>query len=52
MDDECPALDFYDSFYFQLNDERICAKRESIKNRVGASCRIQRFRTLVPQYKK
>ena len=52
MDDECPALDFYDGFYFQLNDERICAKRESIKNRVGASCRIQRFRTLVPQYKK
>ena len=52
MDDECPALDFYNGFYFQLSDERICAKRESIQNRVGASCRIERFRTLVPQYKK
>ncbi|HEY0629550.1 MAG TPA: hypothetical protein VGD23_09485 [Sphingomicrobium sp.] len=52
MDDECPALDFYTGFYFQLTDERICAKREAIQNRVGASCRIERFRTLVPQYKK
>ena len=52
MDDECPALDFYKGFYFQLSDERICAKRESIQNRVGASCRIERFRTLVPQVKK
>ena len=52
MDDECPALDFYKGFYFQLSDERICAKREMIRNRVGASCRIERFRTLVPQYKK
>lgn len=52
MDDECPALDFYSGFYFQLSDERICAKRETIRSRVGASCRIERFRTLVPQYKK
>lgn len=52
MDDECPALDFYTGFYFQLSDERICAKRESIQNRVGASCRIEKFRTLVPQDKK
>ena len=52
MDVECPALDFYKGFYFQLSDERICAKREAIRNRVGASCRIERFRRLVPQYKK
>ena len=52
MDDRCPALDFYDGFYFQLSDDRICARREMIRSRVGASCRIQRFRTLVPQIKK
>ena len=52
MDDECPALDFYQGFYLQPDDERICAKRESIQNRVGASCRIERFRTLVPQLKQ
>lgn len=52
MDDECPALDFYKGFYLQLSDERICARREAIQNRVGASCRIERFRRLVPQVKK
>lgn len=52
MDSECPALDFYGGFYLQPDDERICAKRESIRNRVGASCRIERFRTLVRTAKK
>jgi hypothetical protein len=52
MGDECPALDFYKGFYVQPDDERICAKRESIQNRVGASCRIERFQLLVPQLKQ
>jgi len=52
MDSECPALDFYGGFYLQPDDDRICAKRETIQNRVGASCRIERFRTLVPQLKQ
>ena len=52
MDDECPALDFYKGFYLQPDDARICAKRESIQNRVGGSCRIERFRRLVPQLKQ
>lgn len=52
MDNECPALDFYRGFYLQPDDERICAKRESIQSRVGGSCRIERFRTLVPQLKQ
>lgn len=52
MDDECPALDFYRGFYLQPDDDRVCAKRETIQNRVGASCRIERFRRLVPQVKQ
>ncbi len=52
MDSECPALDFYGGFYFNLRDERICAKREEIRSRVGGSCRIERFRVLVPQLKQ
>ena len=52
FDDECPALDFYKGFYLQPDDQRICAKRETIQNRVGASCRIERFRRLVPQLKQ
>jgi hypothetical protein len=52
MDDECPALDFYKGFYLQPDDERICAKRETIRSRVGGTCRIERFRRLVPQVKQ
>jgi len=52
MDSDCPALDFYGRFYLQPDDERICAKRETIRNRVGASCRIERFRTLIRTAKK
>jgi hypothetical protein len=52
MDDECPALDFYRGFYLQPDDERICAKRETIRSRVGGTCRIERFKRLVPQIKQ
>lgn len=50
MDEDCPTLDFYGNFYIQPRDERICAKREEIKSRMGASCRIQRFRRMVPDF--
>ncbi|WP_294121654.1 hypothetical protein [Sphingomonas sp.] len=52
MDSDCPALDFYDSFYLQPDDDYICAKRETIRIRSGGSCRIEKFRTLVPQYRQ
>ena len=52
MDNECPALDFYKGFYLQPDDERICAKREYIRSRVGGDCRIERFRTLEPRLKR
>jgi hypothetical protein len=52
MDSDCPALDYYGRFYLQPDDEYICAKRETIRSRVGGSCRIEKFRTLVPQVKQ
>ena len=52
MDSDCPALDFYDGFYLQMKDDRICAKREAISSRVGTSCRIEKFRELVPQVRQ
>lgn len=52
MDSDCPALDFYGQFYLQPDDGYVCAKREAIRSRVGGSCRIEKFRTLVPQYKQ
>lgn len=49
MDSECPTLDFYGGFYLQPEDDRICARRDEIRNRIGMSCRIERFRTMVPR---
>ena len=49
MDSECPTLDFYGGFYLQPADDRICARRDEIRNRMGDSCRIERFRTVVPK---
>ncbi len=46
MDNECPTLDFYGGFYLQPEDQRICARRDDIRNRIGASCRIERFRAM------
>jgi hypothetical protein len=52
MDSDCPALDYYDSFYLQPDDDLVCAKRETIRIRSGGSCRIEKFKWLVPQYKQ
>lgn len=51
LDDDCPALDFYGGFYLSSGDGRICAGRDAIHSRVGASCRIERFRQLLPKPK-
>ena len=52
LDSECPALDFYGGFYLQPDDERICARRDEVRRRDGGSCRIERFKRLVPQVKR
>ena len=52
MDSECPAIDFYKGFYLQPDDERICAKRDFVRSRVGGSCRIERFRSLSPRVRR
>jgi hypothetical protein len=49
LDSDCEALDFYGGFYVQPEDRRICARRDTIRSRVGGSCRILKFRTLVPK---
>ena len=49
LGNECPALDFYDGFYLNPEDERVCAKRDVIRSRMGGGCRIERFRELVPK---
>lgn len=46
---DCPALDFYRGFYLTPEDAQICAGRDAIRSRIGGSCRIERFKRLVPR---
>lgn len=51
FDEDCPALDFYGGFYLKPEDEMLCSRRDSVHSRMGRSCRIERFRRLVPKLK-
>lgn len=52
FDEDCPALDFYGGFYLQVEDDRLCARRDAIHSRIGTSCRIERFKQLVPKFRR
>ena len=52
FDSDCDGLDFYGQLYVQPEDRRICAKRDTIRSRVGGSCRIRRFQLLVPKVER
>lgn len=52
LEENCPALDFYNGFYLQPEDDRICAGRDSIHSRMGGSCTIERFKQLVPKLRQ
>ena len=49
LSEDCPALDFYNGFYLTPEKGNVCAKRDDIHSRMGRSCRIERFRRLVPK---
>lgn len=49
LDEDCPALDFYAGFYLTPEDGRVCVRRDAIHSRMGRSCRIEKFRRLVPK---
>ena len=52
FDEDCPALEFYAGFYLQLQDGRLCARRDAIHSRIGTSCTIERFKELVPKFRR
>ncbi|MFL6727830.1 MAG: hypothetical protein ACJ8FS_15135 [Sphingomicrobium sp.] len=52
FDEDCPALDFYGGFYLQPQDERLCAHRDAVHSRIGGSCTIERFKELVPKFRR
>lgn len=52
FDEDCPALDFYQGFYLQVEDDRLCAHRDAVHSRIGGSCTIERFKQLVPKLRR
>ena len=52
FDEDCPALDFYGGFYLQPQDEQLCAHRDAVHSRIGSSCTIERFKQLVPKFRR
>lgn len=49
LDGECRQLDYYGGFYFRPSaDGMICADRDALRVRSGASCGIDQFRSLQP----
>jgi len=49
LERQCPTLDFYGGFYLQPDGGRICANVVEIRNRIGGSCQIDKFRILKPK---
>jgi hypothetical protein len=45
---DCPGLSFYNGFYLNPQDDKICAGRDEIYSRVGGSCPIDSFQRLEP----
>lgn len=52
LDDDCEGLDFYGGLYLQTEDGQLCAKRDVIRTRMGGTCQIDKFRTLVPKLER
>ena len=49
LENECPALDFYQGFYVKPDEDgKVCAGRDAIHSRSGGECQIDRFRRLEP----
>ena len=52
LDHDCVGLDFYGGFYVEPEAGAVCARREAIRSQAGSTCRIERFRRLVPRVKR
>ena len=52
LDNDCEGLDFYGGLYLQTEDGQLCAKRDVIRSRMGGTCRIEKFRMLVPKVER
>ena len=49
LSDDCSGLDYYSGFYITPEQGKLCVRRDSLHLRMGGSCKIERFRRLVPR---
>ena len=49
LSDECRSLDYYSGFYITPEKGKLCVGRDSLHLRMGGSCKIERFRRLIPR---
>ena len=47
LERSCSPQDFYSGFYIERQDGQLCAKRDHLQSRAGASCQISRLNRLV-----
>jgi len=53
LESSCPNIDFYSGFYIRPGEDgMICEDRDALHARSGATCEIERFRSLVPDRRK
>ena len=43
----CDPEDFYSGFYVERQDGQLCARRDRLQSRAGASCRVTRLNRLI-----
>ena len=46
---DCAALDFYGGLYLRPQDGFLCAKRDAVHSRMGATCAIAKLKLLEPR---
>jgi hypothetical protein len=47
LERSCSPEDFYSGFYIERQDGQLCEKRDELKSRAGASCKVNRLSRLV-----
>ena len=48
LERSCSPEDFYSGFYIERQDGQLCERRDELRSRAGASCKVNRLSRLVP----
>ena len=50
LERSCSPEDFYSGFYIERQDGQLCEKRDELRSRAGATCRVTRLSRLVAEH--